>query len=159
MSEEQEVETAPSLQESVGQIKSDLAAFWQTVGPFFRVVDELCKAPIGKDPATGIEYIDFSPLLPQAIVDHYDALDEALDELYDDLDTALGISDEDESPDATDRIVKAIKEAFPDIHTLDDEVLAKAIRSVGEEPDEPEPGTSDDEPGPTVLQPEPDDEV
>jgi len=157
MPEEPEEVGSASLQESVEQIKSDLAAFWQTVGPFFRVVDELCKAPIGKDPATGIEYIDFSPLLPQAIVDHYDALDEALDSLYDDLDVALGISDEDESPDATDRIVKAIKEAFPDIHTLDDEVLAKAIRSVGEEDDEPE--AEDDEPGPTVLQPEPDDEV
>lgn len=156
MPEEPEVETSPSLQESVGQIKTDLAAFWQTVGPFCRAVDELCKAPIGKDPASGIEYINFEPTLPQTIVDSYDELDEALDELYDDLDTALGISDDDEGLDATNKIVEAIRKSYPD---LDAEILAKAIRSVGEENDEPEEPDAYEVPEPASVQPEAGDEV
>lgn len=153
MPEELAVENPPSLQESVGQIKADLAAFWQTVGPFCRAVDELCKAPIGKDPGSGIDYIGFSPLLPQTIVDLYDELDEALDELYDDLDVSLGISDDDDGLDATNKIVEAIKKVYPD---LDDETLAKAIRSVGEEEEEQESESPYAEPEPGAVQPKAD---
>jgi hypothetical protein len=156
MPEELAVENPPSLQESVGQIKADLAAFWQTVGPFCRAVDELCKAPIGKDPGSEISYIGFSPTLPQTIVDLYDELDEALDELYDDLDTALGISDDDDGLDATNKIVEAIKKVYPD---LDDETLAKAIRSVGGEEEEQESESPYAEPEPGAVQPEAGDEV
>jgi hypothetical protein len=156
MAEELEPEGNASLQESVGQIKSDLAAFWQTVGPFCRSVDELCKAPIGKDPASEVEYINFDPGLPQDIVDLYDELDEALDSLYDDLDTALGISDDGDGVDATGKIVEAIRKSYPD---LDPEILAKAIRSVGAEDDEPDEPDEPEVPGPTAVEPEPEDEV
>lgn len=150
MPEELMEENPPSLQESVGQIKSDLAAFFASVGPFCRAVDELCKAPIGKDPASEISYINFKPTLPQTIVDLYDALDEALDELYDDLDVSLGISDDDEGLDATDKIVEAIKKVYPD---LDDETLAKAIRSVGEEEEEQESESPYEVPEPEPVEP------